>query len=514
MQTGHKDQKISRIEKPLTRVLSAFWLIYIISQLGRSLWIDESITYWISHAPLPELIQRSFHFQGNSPLFFLVERFFTSSFDSELILRLPCLLFGLGSAFLTFQIGKKLFDTATATLALLFLLSAPDFIASTVNARPYAMGLFFTLASINSLMSWLNCKRSRDLLIFAFSLALAILAHYFFAHFILVLLAVCLTNRNSISSSRDKVLLAGAFSISIAPIAIGFVQLSKLNQLTQFTFAALSFHQVLLSALQPQIFILGALVIWKCKKHFFSRTVFWRDLNFRPLMIIVLWYTIPPMTLYLAGVILHAPIYQTRYALPYVPGFALLCAFILTRYFTASERPAYIILLQLVSLIMTITHSQIIYEDWRKSASILRKQFEQGADYPVLVHSTLMESESAAWLLATHQSEYLLAPYSFYQIPQQKFSLPMNLFATNQAPYLEEIICPLISRYAQVLFVTRSGPAAVSHIEEWLRSQAFSTRLIWQSETVSVGEAIRMQASDLEKCKSSARSLQISGLLR
>src|SRR5690242_13579321 len=70
----------------IVMVAAGMWLV----PLRSSLWLDETGTYWLIKDGVPSIIHRTFDFQGQSPLYYLIAWASNRLFPrSEIALRLP-----------------------------------------------------------------------------------------------------------------------------------------------------------------------------------------------------------------------------------------------------------------------------------------------------------------------------------------------------------------------------------------------------------------------------------------
>ncbi len=100
---------------------------------------------------------------------------------SELAVKLPFILAGVGTLCLTFRLSCQLYDRSIA-LILVSLIAFSQYYAFYFSiARPYAFGTFFVLLQINALYSWKKGKKHKGLNLAAFILAAVFAAwtHYF-----------------------------------------------------------------------------------------------------------------------------------------------------------------------------------------------------------------------------------------------------------------------------------------------------------------------------------------------
>ena len=108
-----------------------------------SLWLDEFATLWIVEGSWGDIIPRTFEFQPQSPVYYLVTWNFVNLLgESEIVLRVPSLLFGLGTIFCIFKVTQMVADTKAALLAAGLAALSPQLVEHSANARPYTLGLF------------------------------------------------------------------------------------------------------------------------------------------------------------------------------------------------------------------------------------------------------------------------------------------------------------------------------------------------------------------------------------
>lgn len=140
------------------------WLITLLAlflrliNLNQSLWLDEAI----------EVVNASSHsikylYAGYSigdfhpPLYHLILRLWYYLFpSSELFSRLPSLILGVGTVYLIYLIGRKLYDEKTGLIAALLLATAPLHIYYSQEARMYVLAAFLASASVYFFLSVLE----------------------------------------------------------------------------------------------------------------------------------------------------------------------------------------------------------------------------------------------------------------------------------------------------------------------------------------------------------------------
>lgn len=167
------------------------WLIIILAfilrliNLNQSLWWDEAInvvyaqssSFWwfVTKYPLGD-----FHPPGWFAILWIWGHL--SSF-SEISVRLPSVVFGVLTIYLTYLIGKELFSRKIGVFAALFLCFAPLHIYYSQEARMYSMAAFAISFSMYSLIRLISGKRY-SLLLYILSTAFVLYSDYL-AYFIL-----------------------------------------------------------------------------------------------------------------------------------------------------------------------------------------------------------------------------------------------------------------------------------------------------------------------------------------
>lgn len=117
-------------------------LILRLISLNQSLWLDEGIQWWaVTTFPLKHLITEYIKGDFNPPLFHIMLYFWVKLFgDSEISLRFPSVLFGLGTVYFTYKLGGLKAALLTATAPLLIYYSQ--------EARMYSLAAFTATATL------------------------------------------------------------------------------------------------------------------------------------------------------------------------------------------------------------------------------------------------------------------------------------------------------------------------------------------------------------------------------
>ena len=131
----------------MKKIKPIYWILLLglslrLISLNQSLWLDEAIQWWASSSfSLPQLVSQYIQGDFNPPLFHLITWLWIRVFtDSEISLRFPSVLFGLGTVYFVYKLG--------GFKAALLAATAPLLIYSSQEARMYSLAAFTTTAAI------------------------------------------------------------------------------------------------------------------------------------------------------------------------------------------------------------------------------------------------------------------------------------------------------------------------------------------------------------------------------
>ena len=148
-------------------IILAGLLLRLIS-INQSLWLDEATSAIVAKMSLADMFTRFFPGDFHPPLYYLIIKYWTAVFGySEVALRIPSVLFGLGTIYLTYLIAKKVFNNNVGLLSALLVSTSGLSIYYSQEARMYSLAAFLvaTLVYIFLQKKWL-----------VFSVTLALLA--------------------------------------------------------------------------------------------------------------------------------------------------------------------------------------------------------------------------------------------------------------------------------------------------------------------------------------------------
>jgi 4-amino-4-deoxy-L-arabinose transferase-like glycosyltransferase len=185
--------------------------------LSTSLWVDEVDTLLHSvRLPLAQLVT-TYASENQHPLYSLLAHFSIALFgEHEWSLRLPALLFGLGSLVAVYRLGARVLDPVHGLLAALFLAVSSHHVWFSQNARGYTGLLFFTLLATTEFVGLLQRPKRRGIARYALFAGLALYLH-------LTALVVVASHLLVALGPRPRIARDGASERRPAPAAPAFV---------------------------------------------------------------------------------------------------------------------------------------------------------------------------------------------------------------------------------------------------------------------------------------------------
>ncbi len=124
-------------------------LVLRIISLNQSLWLDEATTAMAAKMSLTDLFTKFLPGDFHPPLYYLIIKYWTALFGvSEISLRFPSVIFGLGAIYFTYLIGKKIFNTKVGLVSALLLSTSGLAIYYSQEARMYSMAMFLVIVAV------------------------------------------------------------------------------------------------------------------------------------------------------------------------------------------------------------------------------------------------------------------------------------------------------------------------------------------------------------------------------
>ncbi|HXZ84836.1 MAG TPA: glycosyltransferase family 39 protein [Myxococcota bacterium] len=211
------------------------WIVVVFESLvlfamhrRRTLWGDELNLLFTAQKPLVQglLWQQDY----SAPLYQLILRpFLTSDTPPEWLLRAPALAFSIASLVAAWFFVKQLFSRSAAVIALAFIALSPLYAAQSVQARPYTLFSFLSIASMLAFRALLEPRRSRwSLTAYVAASSLLVYSHYYG---FLVIAAQLAFAAVELAGTRDRGLLR---KLGVAFGSVGVASLPALWLISRY----------------------------------------------------------------------------------------------------------------------------------------------------------------------------------------------------------------------------------------------------------------------------------------
>jgi len=364
-------------------------LILRLINLNQSLWLDEAVQAITAKNSISYIfteITGDFH----PPIYHFLMHFWVMIFNnSEISLRFPSVLFGIGAVYFVYKIGRLSNLKYLGYLGALFLATAPFHIYYSQEARMYSMGAFLVAGSVYYYMEFLKDAKgsfkNKGVLYFIFTLLalytdyyafLVLLAqgiysffkkryrffYFYLLYFIFYLpwLPMVLNQIKAGIAAKQIIPLWGSLvNISfIKALPLTFVKFS-IGRITIFD---KKIYSVVILGILGWLGILGMKVVKEIKNKK-------EDL----LNIIALWFGVPLVFSWIISLVI--PNFQPFRLLLILPAFYLLLAFGANenRSFPKYLFIALILGINLTSLSVYYLNPYFYREDWRGLVNFLKK---------------------------------------------------------------------------------------------------------------------------------------------
>ena len=160
-------------------LLAGLLCVTAYQEIGSSLWIDEAGTWWIVKDGLRDAVSRALWWSATSPLYYTVIWVVVQMFGlSEVALRVPSIVFSVGTAAILYRVGRRWLDAEGAALGVLFFFCLPAVQFTVIDARPYGLGLLLLAGAWLAMLRWLEHDRWRDGALLILCAAGVVWAHY------------------------------------------------------------------------------------------------------------------------------------------------------------------------------------------------------------------------------------------------------------------------------------------------------------------------------------------------
>ena len=438
-----------------------------IRPITSSLWTDEFGTWWVIKDGVRQAIDRSWTYQGQSPLYYLMvwgARHATG--DQEWALRLPSVIFAALSVLLLYRLVRRLVDVECARIAVVVFVAWPIAAFSSIDFRPYAFATFLTIASTSALVRWLDRAGWWRGVLYVVLLAASIWAHYLFG--VIVIAHACYVIarlRDGTTKVRPRALVAACVGIVvlIAPLGRELVDLWGRRDSVALP-SGVSVDWVV--TLMAPAALIGALIVGGALAAMDGgRPTFRFHIAKADLILLVAWVVGPAVVLILGSLVSPLGL-QARYSLVWVPGAVVLAAVAIRTLEPAAARRIIVLTLAVLSILAIggVNH----LGDWRGAMAAIGER--AGDRTVVLVQSGYVESLQLDWYSDPERLSYLGAPVSYYPVPGRVVVVPVDV---SQAPdFTRDRILGTLAGADSALLVTTNATFA-TWVGEVLRGEGW-----------------------------------------
>jgi hypothetical protein len=405
-------------------LLSFFLIAVAIEQLPlrSSLWLDETLTFWIVSGSFEDVWRRAISFQGQSPLYYWMAWSVLKILpESDLAVRLFSVCCASGGLFLLYRYISL---CVTLPFAFSFIVSiallSDTFQVLFLSARPYALAFLCAMASIVSLVTWTRSQRYVLLILYALTTLLTFYAHYLFLLVGLVHITILVTSK----LTRPYLTVLPLLAIGVLPGAFQLLSLRERAPLLSFAQkpTLISVLQSFCSPALLVVFIVALVlsIIWGGR--------FSREKIDTKILCIALFWILPPVLVFAAiSTIGSTSLFTPRYWSWQIGGIALLLSVIISSLAPArSQRIA--VMLLVVGMLFRLSTQTWITEGWRDAAHAVMKD----SSIPVVLYSGLIEAEDPTFLLRNESSEYLSAPLRRYGVANHIQSVGFQIVESRE----------------------------------------------------------------------------------
>lgn len=130
-------------------IILAIGLVLRLISLNQSLWLDEATSALVSKMSIGDMFAKFLPGDFHPPLYYLILKYWVSIFgNSEIALRIPSVVFGLGTIYFAYLIAKKIFDKNVGLTTAIILSTSGLAVYYSQEARMYSMAAFLVCAAM------------------------------------------------------------------------------------------------------------------------------------------------------------------------------------------------------------------------------------------------------------------------------------------------------------------------------------------------------------------------------
>lgn len=425
-----------------------------IPHLPDSLWLDETLTFWVVQDGLAEAIDRAVHYQPQ-PAYYILIWFWTQIAGvSEIALRIPSLLAALAACAALAKLGASLTrDRETGLLAAVVFATSWNVFRESVDARPYMIGVVVLLCMALCLIRWIEEGRWRDAWFCGLLAAVLPSLHLFFVlTFPAFALYLLLRWRQGRGELRQLGLVASL--LVVGALLFVPVGLALADHAGSYSFVPRPHWRNLFEIFVWSPPVAGLLVGTGLSGLFLFRSKAPNDSKSSPTIaisrasgvLLATWMLLPLFLLFAVSMWTETSIFLGRYLIPAIPAVSLFYAIALR---TIPSGPARIAAVLVIGLASFSIH-QRPPDDFRGAALAVNEFVASDGSTPILIASGLIEGEDENWLRDPALADYLNTPAAYYPLRGQKVTLPRKLRGHSMTSEIVDPVLRQADRFAAI----------------------------------------------------------------
>jgi len=420
--------------------IARLWLV----PLPSSFWVDELVTEFVvkhpghaSFAVAPQVPQSIYYWLPRAAQ--------AISGTSEVAYRIPSMLAMGITLWLIALLAARLIHPRAGWFAVFAALSIRGIDYFAIDARPYALGMMASAASLYFLTTWLDSARWRDAAAFVLSAALVWRVHLLYWPFYLVVAlyaGVRLFGGDTPVRWRQWLAVSAATAVALIPQAIGALRLAHGAQ--SHVFVPPPTLHVFEHELHWNVPLLCCAAAWlltmrggRIEPRGQVRSAAW--------ILILSWWLVHPLCLYFYSRVTGNSVYVGRYLSLMLPGAALTATAAVAWWVPSGSWRTAAAGMALAALVFQGHWESAWFRhdvsDWRAAAMEVNR-FAPDASTPVIVPSPFIEARPPAWSPDYSLPGFLYAQLDGYPVAGTPYLLPFD--SPSDSPegvrYAEELI--------------------------------------------------------------------------
>ncbi len=424
---GKFEEKCESSQWPLAALfgicIARLWLV----PLPSSFRVDELETVFVAaHPRHPSLGSAREAFE--SIYYYLPRAAHALTGSSEISYRLPSMLAMAIALGLIARLAARLIHPRAGWFAVFtcLLLRGIDYHA--IDARPYALGIMVSAASVFLLVRWLDSARWSDAALFAVAAALVWRVHLVYWPFY-ILMAIYVLSRVISGETRVRwpqwAAAAALIALALVPPAMNALTLAR--GAAAHVIAPPPTLRVFLHELHWNVPLLCGVVFWFFAKWRgwtgSARKIVWPDLVF-----IGAWWLCQPVVICLYAWVSGNSLYVDRYLSIMLPGLALTATAAAAWWMPADKWRFAAAGMALAALAFQGHWGTLVYRhdvsDWRSAAAEANRFAQEST--PVVVVSPFIEARPPAWSADYALPGFLYSHLERYPIHGKLYFFPFE----------------------------------------------------------------------------------------